>query len=123
MKTPKRTYTTCFLEWGDEFSGRLSSGQQRAYARWKRKNRVKQLKRSLQRYKHGTMLPKLEALRSAYTQLQYLRKPKTTEDWTKWDFYLSQLKVLQDNIQRAIIDASMYYGEALYKSEHRKEQE
>lgn len=90
-------------------------------ARWKRKNRVKQLKRSLKRYKHGTMLPKLEALRSAYTQLQYLRKPKNTEDWTKWDFYLSQLKVLQDNIQRAIIDASMYYGEALYKSENRKE--
>lgn len=47
MKTPKRTYSTCFLEWGDEFSGRLSSGQQRAYARWHRKNRVKQLKHTI----------------------------------------------------------------------------
>lgn len=47
MKTPKRTYTTCFLEWGDEFSGRLSSGQQRAYARWHRKNRIKQLKHTI----------------------------------------------------------------------------
>lgn len=114
MKTSKRYPATMSV-----YATRDELRQDRA--RWKRKNRVKQLKRSLKRYKHGTMLPKLEALRSAYTQLQYLRKPKNTEDWTKWDFYLSQLKVLQDNIQRAIIDASMYYGEALYKSENRKE--
>ena len=49
MKTPKRTYTTCFLEWGDEFAGRLSSGQQRAYARWKRKNRIARLKDKIAR--------------------------------------------------------------------------
>lgn len=47
MKPPKRTYTTNFLEWGDEFCHRLSSGQQRAYARWKRKNRIKQLKHTI----------------------------------------------------------------------------
>jgi hypothetical protein len=49
MKTPKRTYVTNFLEWGDEFQGRLSLGQQQSYARWKRKNRVKQLKRTIAR--------------------------------------------------------------------------
>ena len=49
MKTPKRTYVTSFLEWGDEFQGRLSSGQQRAYARWKRRNKIKQLKRTIAR--------------------------------------------------------------------------
>lgn len=49
MKTHKRTYTTNFLEWGDEFCHRLSSGQQRAYARWKRKNRIKQLKHTIAR--------------------------------------------------------------------------
>lgn len=90
-------------------------------ARWKRKNRVKQLKRSLHRYKYGTMLPKLAALRSAYIQLQNLSKPKNMEDWPKWCLYLRQLLDVQDNIQRAIVDASMLYGEALYKSENRKE--
>ena len=47
MKTPKRHYKTTFLEWDDEFQGRLSSNQQRAYARWKRKNRVKSLKNTI----------------------------------------------------------------------------
>lgn len=49
MKTPKRTYTTNFLEWGDEFCHRLSSGQQRAYARWKRKNRIARFKATIAR--------------------------------------------------------------------------
>ena len=47
MKTPKRHYKTTFLEWGDEFQGRLSSNQKRAYARWHRKNRIKQLKNTI----------------------------------------------------------------------------
>ena len=47
MKTPKREHKTNFLEWADEFQGRLSSGQQCAYARWRRKNRVKQLKHTI----------------------------------------------------------------------------
>lgn len=51
MKTPKRTYVTNFLEWGDEFHGRLSSGQKHAYARWKRKNKIAQLKRTIARQK------------------------------------------------------------------------
>lgn len=60
MKTPKRTYTTCFLEWGDEFSGRLSSGQQRAYARWHRKNRIKQLKRTIARLRRENFHMKID---------------------------------------------------------------
>lgn len=49
MKTPKRAYVTNFLEWGDEFQGRLTPGQQQAYARWKRKNRISQYKRTIAR--------------------------------------------------------------------------
>lgn len=49
MKTPKRQYKTNFLEWGDEVRGLLSPEQKEHFSRWKRKNRVKQLKRTIAR--------------------------------------------------------------------------
>lgn len=73
MKIPKRTYVTNFLEWGDEFQGRLSSGQKLAYARWKRRNKVKQLKRTIDKYKNGKKLfHDRSHLKSAYLRIQEL---------------------------------------------------
>ena len=49
MKTPKRKYETNFLEWGDEHYGLLSPAKKEHFSRWKRKNRVAQLKRTIAR--------------------------------------------------------------------------
>lgn len=57
MKTPKRTYTSNFLEYGDEYYGIHSQRKKETFSRWKRKNKIKQLKRSLQRYKRVENLP------------------------------------------------------------------
>lgn len=49
MKTPKRTYVSNLLEWGDEYYGLLSPEQKEHFSRWKRKNRTTQLKRTIAR--------------------------------------------------------------------------
>lgn len=57
MKTPKRPYTPNFLEYGDEYYCIHSQRKKEMFSRWKRKNKIKQLKRSLQRYKCIKHLP------------------------------------------------------------------
>ena len=122
MKTPKRTYTTCFWEWGDEFAGRLSSGQQRAYARWHRKNRVKQLKRSIEKYKYGTHLR--GSVGAAYRRLQCLVRPGRHAAITKWAKYFKELRQIQEHITCAITIAAIVLAyDSERKAKERKEQQ
>lgn len=74
-------------------------------ARWKRKNRVAQIKRSLHRYKHGTNLRFYSHEWDAYKRLQDLRKPgkKATPD--DWDIYIKELKCIHYHIHQAIEQA------------------
>jgi hypothetical protein len=115
MKTPKRYPATMSV-----YATRDELRQDRA--RWKRKNRVKQLKRSLHKYKDGTMLPKLMHIRYAYKWIQKLKKPNQNAEVIRWHTYLSELKVIQDSINRAVEDAAICLGEAIANRE-RKEQE
>lgn len=126
MKTPKRTYVTNFLEWGDEFQGRLSSGQQRAYARWKRKNRVKQLKRTIARLTEaltaerrqlnalwlGDHLRRFSPEWDAFIQLRGLKTP--ADDATldeKFEYWVA-LRAVGKSVLNAACLAAMAYGEA-----------
>ena len=115
MKTPKRTPRQHEYYWTD--NGELRATMQDQATRWKRKNKIKQLKRSLQRYKHGTMLPKLMAIRCAYKRLQELKKPSRKASSISWFDYLAELRTIEQDIIRAIVDAASYYGVALEREE------
>lgn len=120
MKTPKRTSVSVTLnpkEW--PFDPPHYAGDM--LARWKRKNRIAQLKRSLHKYKYGTMLPKLQAIRLAYKWLQELKKPQQYAEVIHWYTYLSDLKTIQREIDRAVEDAATCLGVAIERKE-RKEQ-
>lgn len=90
--------------------------------RWKRKNRVKQLKRSLERYKEGTMLYDHFDLYLAYKWLQRLKKPGKAADSKSWENYIHHLGA----IRGVIVYARKEAEKALQKAQERelgKEQE
>ena len=67
-----------------------------ARARYKRKNRVKQLKRSLQRYKQGENLPFYCHELHAYKLLQELKYPgkkATADDWGRYRGALNRIRI------------------------------
>jgi adenine C2-methylase RlmN of 23S rRNA A2503 and tRNA A37 len=113
MKTPKRYPATMSV-----YATRDELRQDRA--RWKRKNRVKQLKQSLHKYKEGTMLPKLMHIRFAYKWIQELKKPKQNAEVICWYTYLSELKAIQDSINRAVEDAATCLGVAIEREERKE---
>lgn len=89
--------------------------------RAKRKNRIKQLKHSLERYKEGTMLYDLFDLYIAYRWLQRLKKPGKAADSKSWEYFIYKLRAIRGVIVAAMRDAE----ESLQKSlerEHGKEQ-
>lgn len=49
MKTPKRTYTPNFLEYGGEYYGIHSQRKKETFSRWKRKNKIRQYKLTIAR--------------------------------------------------------------------------
>ena len=104
MKTPKRTLVIVPLNPEDwAFDPPHHAGDM--LARWKRKNRVAQLKRSLHSYKHGTNLHFYSHEWDAYKRLQDLRKPgkKATPD--DWYIYMKELKCIHYHIHQAIEQA------------------
>lgn len=87
--------------------------------RAKRKNRVKQLKQSLKRYKYGTNLDFYSHELHAYILLQELKKPKKA-DANKWSFYTQRLLDIQSHIMQAIAQASRETGACWEREEQNK---
>ena len=77
-------------------------------ARWKRKNRVKQLKRSLRRYKTGDFLFPRE--KKAYLLLQKLKRPTKKANLATWDNYTFALLEIAKHINIALVDANFKAG-------------
>lgn len=76
-------------------------------ARWKRKNRVKQLKRSLEKYKDGTHLR--GDVGAAYRILQGLVEPHWLKgSLTEWITFMRELQIVQKRVQDAIANATYF---------------
>lgn len=121
MKTPKRTSDSTLLNPKDwPFDPPHYAGDM--LARWKRKNRIKRLKHTIQKYKDGTMLPEVRPLRDAYKWLQKLQKPKADAPIISWLNYKSAIKVIQTQINTALEDAAICLGEAIEKRNRKKPQ-
>ena len=99
MKTPKRYPATMSV-----YATRDELQQDRA--RWKRKNRVKQLKRSLEKYKDGTHLR--GDVGAAYRILQCLVHPGKKAPLTEWLTFMRELQIVQTRIQDAIANATYF---------------
>lgn len=122
MKTPKRCYKTpaerllLDLEpdaWEDDCHVQE--------ARWTRKNRTARLKRSLHKYKHGTMLYGQFDLYLAYRWLQRLKKPNADADSSTWEYYHYKLRAIRGVLVMALEEVSEAWEKALDR-ENRKEQ-
>jgi hypothetical protein len=88
-------------------------------ARRKRKNRITQLKRSLHKYKEGSMLPKRQALRLAYKWMQELKEPRQDAEVINWHTHLADLKTIQGAINRAVEHAATCLGVAIERKERK----
>lgn len=97
MKTPKRHSDTPDLI------------DKRDCARWKRKNRIAQLKRSLEKYKDGAHL--YGSVGAAYRRLQGLVKPGKKGTITEWLAYMRELQRVQEYINNAIANTAFYVAE------------
>lgn len=93
MKTPKRHSDTPDLI------------DKRDCARWKRKNRIAQLKRSLEKYKDGAHL--YGSVGAAYRRLQGLVKPGKKGTIKQWLHYMRELQRIQEHITCAISNAGI----------------
>lgn len=114
MKTPKRSPATMSV-----YATRDELRQDRA--RWKRKNRVKQLKRSLEKYKYGTHLSGDVA--AAYRRLQCVVRPGMNAVLAEWANYLNELRRIQEHIACAIANTAIHLAyDAERKVKGRKEQ-
>lgn len=145
MKTPKRTCRDCLFftsyssadpdgrcgegcgTYGTHTKGSeaacnafmLSSAAKSA--RRKRKNKIAQLKRSLEKYKDGTHLS--GAVGAAYRRLQSLVRPGRHATIAKWANYLQELRIIQERITEAIASAAINLAyDAERKVKDRKEQ-
>ena len=111
MKTPCREYPLYARdinpENGDVIMAELNPPLYDA--RWKRKNRVKQLKRSLKKYKHGTHL--YGYVGAAYRRLQGVVKPSMKSPITEWLAYMRELQRVQEHVNHAIANAAVYVAE------------
>lgn len=111
MKTPKRDYFANAANAYDMFNTPGTSNK--LSARWKRKNRVAQLKRTLERYKNCTNLPTGGHEEHAYKLLQKLQKPGENAAPHKWNFYTQRLLDIQAHVMQAIAQASSEAGASM----------
>ena len=137
MKTPKRTYVTNFLEWGDEFQGRLSPRQQQTYARWKSKNRIAQFKRTIARLTEamtaerkqlnslwlGDHLKRFSPEWDAFIKLRGLKTPADDATLDKKFEYWVALREVGKSVLNAACLAAMAYGEAKGNAENARKGE
>lgn len=90
--------------------------------RAKRKNRIAQLKRSLEKYKYGTHLS--GSVAAAYRRLQCLARPGKNAAIVDWANYLNELRRIQDHITDAISNTALCLAfDAERKAKGRKEKE
>lgn len=121
MKTPKRHHKSSTNQLAQDIETDFFEADYNTQeARWKRKNRVKQLKHSLQRYKHGTNLDFYSHELHAYILLQELKKPDKKADSNKWSFYTHRLLDIHEHIMQAIAQASLETGACREKEEQNK---
>lgn len=71
------------------------------HARWKRKNRIAQLKRSLHRYRDCTNLPFYCHELHAYKLLQELNRPTEKSPAKKWESYVLELSEIIAHLEEA----------------------
>ena len=115
MKTPKRYPATMSV-----YATRDELRQDRA--RWKRKNRIAQLKRSLEKYKHGTHLS--GSVAAAYRRLQCVVRPGKNATLAEWANYLHELRRIQEHITDAITNTAIHLAyDAERKVKDRKDAE
>lgn len=89
--------------------------------RWHRKNRVKQLKRTIEKYKYGTHLS--GEVGEAYRRLQHLVRPGRHAAITEWAKYLKELRLIQERITCAITNTAIVLAyDSERKIKERKEQ-
>lgn len=105
MKTPKRDYKQPKYAMFDLEPDWFEDYYQQQETRWKRKNRIKQLKRTINRYRDCTNLPFYCQELHAYKLLQELRKPSKKATDSDWDFYIKSLRTIQNLLSEAILQA------------------
>lgn len=119
MKTPKRKIIPGLRPEDWPFDPPHHVGDM--LARWKRKNRIAQLKRSLEKYKYGTHLS--GPVGAAYRQLQSLVRPGKKATIVEWVNYFKELSRIQEHISHAISNAAfILVYDAERKVKDRKEQ-
>lgn len=104
MKTLKRDY----FAYAESDMYTTPGTANKLSARWKRKNRIKQLKHSLRRYKNGDFLFYRE--KQAYLLLQKLQRPTKKANLATWDNYTSMLLEIVKHINIALVDANFKAG-------------
>lgn len=88
-------------------------------ARAKRKNKIAQLKRSLEKYKYGTHLS--SPLAAIYRRLQCVVRPGKHASSIKWANYLNGLRMIQESITCEITNAAILLAfDAERKEKERK---
>ena len=115
MKTPKRHYELTTME--HSACERVWDRPQEEVSaqRWKRKNRVKQLKRSLHRYRDCTNLPFYCHELHAYKMIQELNRPTEKSPVEKWESYVLDLSEIIAHLEEARTWAHL--------AKHRKQEE
>lgn len=111
MKTKHRTP----WQWTNESA--LHKGELRATiieqtTRWKRKNRVKQLKATIARC-NGSHLPKWSPVHHAFCILKRMNHPDRKAPHTAWAHYLDELELVRQHIHYAILQAHLAGYKAL----------
>ncbi len=119
MKTPKRTPRQHEYYWKD--NGELRATIQDQATRWKRKNRIAQLKRSLQRYKRIEHLPFYTPIWQACRYILDLKYPGKKATLNDWNRYMRELEEISVCILRASRQAGIISGQLLER-QTRKEQ-
>ena len=119
MKTPKRNKGNGYEADCYPFDGPNQTAFE--HARWHRKNRIAQLKRTINRYRDCTNLPFYCHELHAYKLLQELKKPDDKATVNNWNFYTQRLLDIQSHIMQAIAQAGREAG-ACWEREKRKDQ-
>lgn len=90
--------------------------------RAKRKNRIAQLKRSLEKFKYGTHLS--GSVAAAYRRLQCVVRPGENATLAEWANYFHELRLIQERITDAITNTAIHLAyDAERKVKGRKEQQ
>lgn len=122
MKTPYREYPLYERDINPE-NGDIIMGELNPLlydTRWKRRNRVKQLKQSLKRYKYGTNLDFYSHELHAYMLLQELKTPGKKASANEWSFYTHRLLDIHAHIMQAIAQASRETGAGWEREEQNR---